>query len=129
MVALKNGSAGICRAEIGAEERAVVAEKFLDTRATVTYDPGIDDIRRARLREPCDRPCLAGRDIGNPYYSGRGTLYHRRRDHRVRYEIFYHERCRDAQRRIVQISSSSFHDAIIHDWTGHEEHTLNGRKA
>ncbi len=115
-------------ADIGAEETAVVAEKFYGYRATVTYDPGIDDIRRElAFGNPVIVP-LAGRDIGNPYYSGEGPWYHMLVI--IGYDTKYFITNDVGTRRgaSYKYRQQVLYDAI-HDWTGVKEDILNGRKA
>ena len=115
-------------ADTNAEEMATVAQKFYGHSATVTYDMTINDIKRELAKgNPVIVP-LAGRDLGNPYYSGAGPWYHvlviigydtkyfitndvgtkRGAGYKYRHEVLF--------------------DAI-HDWTGQKEDIRSGRKA
>lgn len=105
-----------------------IAEEHLGHPARVIYDPTIEDIK-AELAQ--GNPVLvpaAGRDLGNPYFSGEGPWYHMlvivgydedefithdvgtRRGENYRYdqEVLYN---------------------AIHDWTGVKEEIRTGRKA
>ncbi|HLD71105.1 MAG TPA: C39 family peptidase [Candidatus Peribacteraceae bacterium] len=115
-------------ADTNAEQMATVAQKYYGHSATVYYDITIDDIKRELAKgNPVIVP-LAGRDLGNPYYSGEGPWYHvlviigydtknfitndvgtrRGEQYKYRYDVLF--------------------DAI-HDWTGQKEDIRNGRKA
>lgn len=115
-------------ADTNTEEMATVAQKFYGHRATVTYDMTIDDIKRELAKgNPVIVP-LAGRDLGNPYYSGQGPWYH------VLVIIGYDTKyfiTNDVGTRHgagYKYRYNVLFDAI-HDWTGMKEDIHAGRKA
>ncbi len=114
-------------ADIDAEKAARIAKDYWGHRGQVLYDFTIDDMKRLLAEgHPIIVP-LAGRDVGNPYYSGEGPWYHMlvvtgydgnqfitndpgtRRGEGYRYP----------QQRLYN---------AIHDWTGHKEGIRQGRK-
>lgn len=63
-------------ADVTIEQLAKVAQTKYGYRTTIIEYPSIDDIKRElSAGNPVIVP-LAGRDLGNPYYSGEGPWYH-----------------------------------------------------
>jgi hypothetical protein len=58
------------------EQVKEIAELYYKHNARLVYDPTVDDIKRELAAgHPVLAP-FAGRDLGNPYYSGEGPWYH-----------------------------------------------------
>lgn len=114
-------------ADITMEEAKRIAEDYYHHTAQLFYDFSIDDMKKLLAEgHPIILP-LAGREVGNPYYSGEGPWYHmlvvtgydkthfitndvgtkRGHNYRYRYDVLY--------------------DAI-HNWTGAKEDITQGRK-
>ncbi len=63
-------------ADVTMEELKRIAEDYYKHRAQLFYDFTIDDMKRLLSEgHPIILP-VAGRDIGNPYFSGEGPWYH-----------------------------------------------------
>lgn len=120
----KNGMS----ADITAAQMVQTAEQYMNKKAEVRYDFTIKDIEAELAKgNPVILP-LAGRDIGNPYFSGEGPWYHvlvvtgydsknfitndvgtkRGESYKYRKEVLYN---------------------AIHDWTGVKENIRQGGKA
>jgi hypothetical protein len=115
------------RADVTAEELQRIAEDYYQYTGQLFYDFSIDDMKRLLAHGyPIIVP-LAGRDLGNPYYSGQGPWYHmlvitgydgndfitndvgtkRGKDYRYPTQVVYN---------------------AIHDWNQQEEDIHGGRK-
>lgn len=114
-------------ADVTMEELKQIAEDYYHHRAQLFYEFSIEDMKKLLAAgHPIIVP-LAGRDIGNPYFSGEGPWYHMlvitgydathfvtndpgtRRGEGYRYP----------QKRLFE---------AIHNWTGQKEDIRNGRR-
>lgn len=115
-------------ADVTIEELKQIAEDYYNHTGQLFYDFTIEDMKKLLAQgHPIIVP-LAGRDVGNPYYSGEGPWYHMlvvtgydgnyfitndvgtKRGHNFRYPM------------------ERFYNAI-HNWTGQKEDIRNGKKA
>ena len=58
------------------ETAAILREYYKISRVTVVYDPTIADITQALLQGKAVIAPAAGRELGNPYFTAPGPLYH-----------------------------------------------------
>ena len=115
-------------ADTTAEETAIVAQKFYGHKATVYYDITINDIKKQiAAGNPVIVP-LAGRDIGNPYYSGLGPWYHMLVIVGYDSKNFITNDVGTKRGEGYKYPQQVLYDAI-HNWTGAKEDIRNGRKA
>ena len=115
-------------ADTTAEETGLVAQKFYGHKATVYYDITIDDIKKQiAAGNPVIVP-LAGRDIGNPYYSGLGPWYHMLVITGYDSKNFITNDVGTKRGEGYKYPQQVLYEAI-HDWTGAKENIRSGRKA
>ena len=113
--------------DVNMEELANIAEKYYKVRTNILYNPTVDDLKvQLAAGNPVIVPA-AGRQLGNPYFSGEGPWYHmlvltgydrdefitndpgtrRGEDYKYKYDVLLR---------------------AVHDWTGVKEEIGNGRK-
>lgn len=113
--------------DITIEELARVAEETYGLRATLTANPSIEDIKRALAAGTPVIVPLAGRDLGNPYYSGAGPWYHVLVITGYDAKYFYTQDVGTRRGEDYKYRQDVLHDAI-HDWTGVKEEIRQGAK-
>ncbi|MBI3331943.1 C39 family peptidase [Candidatus Peregrinibacteria bacterium] len=105
-----------------------IAEEHLGRSAEVTYDPTIEDIKQQLARgNPVIVPA-AGRDLGNPYFSGEGPWYHMLVIVGYDEDEFVTHDVGTRRGENYRYGQQVLYDAI-HDWTGVKEEIRSGRKA
>ncbi len=115
-------------ADITIAEAKRVAEDYYKHRGQLFYDFTIDDMKRLLAEgHPIIVP-LAGRDIGNPYYSGEGPWYHMLVVTGYDGNYFITNDVGTKRGRNFRYPQKRLFDAI-HDWTGVKEDIRTGRKA
>lgn len=115
-------------ADITIAEAKQVAEDYYKHTGQLFYDFTIDDMKRLLADgRPIIVP-LAGRDVGNPYYSGQGPWYHMLVVTGYDGNYFITNDVGTKRGHNYRYPQQRFFDAI-HDWTGQKEDIRNGRKA
>jgi hypothetical protein len=115
-------------ADIDAAGMVKTATEHLGKNATVRYDIAIEDIEAELAKgNPVILP-LAGRDIGNPYYSGEGPWYHVLVVTGYDGKNFITNDVGTKRGEGYKYHKDVLYDAI-HDWTGRKEEIRSGRKA
>jgi hypothetical protein len=111
--------------DVTMDELATVAEKNLGYSAEVLRNPTIEDMKKILAEgTPLIVP-LAGRELGNPYYSGAGPWYH------VLVIVGY-DRNGFITHDVGTKRGENYHydydvlSSAIHDWTGVKEETNTG---
>ena len=105
-----------------------IAEEHLGLSARVVYDPTIDDIKKELAQgNPVLIPA-AGRDLGNPYFSGEGPWYHMLVIVGYDSDEFITHDVGTRRGENYRYNQDVLYDAI-HDWTGVKEEIRSGRKA
>lgn len=115
--------------DVTINELAVVAQQYYGLQAEVIEggDVTIDRIKRElALGNPVIVP-LAGRELGNPYYSGEGPWYHMLVITGYDSRNFVTNDVGTRQGASYKYSYDVLFDAI-HDWTGVKEEIRNGTK-
>jgi uncharacterized protein YvpB len=114
-------------ADVTIEELKKIAEDYYDHRAQLFYDPTIEDMKRLLAAgHPIVVP-LAGRELGNPYYSGEGPWYHMLVVTGYDGASFITNDVGTKRGHNYKYPQQRFHDAI-HNWTGVKEDITQGRK-
>jgi hypothetical protein len=114
-------------ADITLEELKRVAEDHYHYSAQLFYDFTIDDMKRLLSEgHPIIVP-LAGRDIGNPYYSGEGPWYHMLVVTGYDGDRFITNDVGTRRGHGYMYKTSVLYDAI-HDWAGVKEDIRQGRR-
>lgn len=105
-----------------------VAEDYYHHTGQLLYDFTIEDMKRLLAQgRPIIVP-LAGRDLGNPYYSGAGPWYHMLVITGYDGNYFITNDVGTKRGHSYRYPQQTLFDAI-HDWTGVKENIRDGRKA
>ena len=113
--------------DVDTEELAKIAEQYYKVRTNILYNLNVEDLKRTLAAgNPIIVPA-AGRQLGNPYFSGEGPWYHmlvltgydrdefitndpgtrRGEDYKYKYDVLLN---------------------AVHDWTGVKEEIATGQK-
>jgi hypothetical protein len=115
-------------ADLTIEELKRVAEDYYKHTGQLFYDFTIDDMKRLLAEgHPLIVP-LAGRDVGNPYYSGEGPWYHMLVVMGYDAHNFITNDVGTKRGHNFRFPQERFFNSI-HNWTGQKEDIRNGRKA
>jgi hypothetical protein len=113
--------------DVTVQELGQIAEQYFGYRSRVIADPTVDDLKRLLTEgHPVIIPA-AGRDLGNPYFSGEGPWYHMLV--LTGYNEFFFvtndvgtKRGEDYTYRFDVLMNA------IHDWTGVKEEIRTGQR-
>ncbi|MDD5041285.1 MAG: hypothetical protein PHI51_02580 [Candidatus Peribacteraceae bacterium] len=113
--------------DVTVAELGTIAEQYFGYRSRVIENPSVDDLKRLLAnRHPVIIPA-AGRDLGNPYFSGEGPWYHMLV--LTGYNEFFFvtndvgtKRGKDYVYRFETLMNA------IHDWTGIKEEIRSGAR-
>lgn len=113
--------------DITVAQLSEVAEQYLNRSARILENPSIDDLKKELSQgNPVIVP-LAGRDLGNPYYSGEGPWYHM-------LVLVGYDKSGFITHDVGTKRGENYHydyDVLydaIHDWTGVKEEIRSGKK-
>ncbi|MDD4287892.1 MAG: C39 family peptidase [Candidatus Peribacteraceae bacterium] len=113
--------------DVTVQELGKIAEEYFGYHARVIEDPATEDLKRLLADgHPVIVPA-AGRDLGNPYFSGEGPWYHMLV--LTGYNEFFFQ-TNDVGTRRGEGYVYRFETLLnaIHDWTGVKEEIRNGPK-
>jgi hypothetical protein len=114
--------------DVNAEDLAEIARAYYGHEAQVIADVTVDGVKEILARGvPVILP-LAGRDLGNPYYSGEGPWYHMLVVTGFDDDEFITNDVGTKRGKEYRYRHNTLLNAV-HDWTGIKEEIRSGKKA